>query len=249
MPDMDAINKIAAKYNIAVIEDAAEAIGSIYKKRKAGSFGDTGVFSFHGSKTLTTGEGGMLVTDNEEIYQRILFLRDHGRQPGARLFWNTEIAYKYKMSSMQAALGLAQLERIEELLAKKIQIFEWYQDGLAGCTEIELNSQAPETRNTYWMVTAILNSNSKMNKEQLMAELKNRQIDTRPFFYSLSALPAYSHLASAKKAQSENKVSQYLSEYGINLPSALSLTKDQVQHVCKELKEILQQNLVSTIRK
>ena len=107
MPDWDSIRKIAKEHNVAIIEDAAEAIGSEYKGYKAGSFGETGVFSFHGSKTLTTGEGGMLVTNREDIYQRVLQLRDHGRRPGDTLFWNFEVAHKYKMSSMQAALGLS----------------------------------------------------------------------------------------------------------------------------------------------
>ena len=156
MPDMDALTAVAKKYEIAIIEDAAEAIGSIYKGQKAGSFGDVGVFSFHGSKTLTTGEGGMLVTNNENIYERVLFLRDHGRQPGSRLFWNSEVAYKYKMSSMQAALGLAQLERIDELLAKKQQIFDWYEEKLIGNDLFTLNYQGPQIRNTYWMVTIIV---------------------------------------------------------------------------------------------
>src|SRR6266576_5644969 len=125
MPDMDEILEVAARNNISVIEDAAEAAGAEYKGKKAGSFGDAGVFSFHGSKTLTTGEGGMLVTDRDDIHRQVLFLRDHGRQPGDNLFRNTEVAYKYKMSSMQAALGLAQLERIDELIEHKREIFDW----------------------------------------------------------------------------------------------------------------------------
>src|SRR5437773_6331913 len=116
MPDMDGLRRAARRRSIAIIEDAAEAVGAEYKGRRAGSFGDAGVFSFHGSKTLTTGEGGMLVTDDEDLRARALFLRDHGRKPGDKMFFNHEVAYKYKMSSMQAALGLAQLERIEELV-------------------------------------------------------------------------------------------------------------------------------------
>jgi perosamine synthetase len=116
MPDMDAIRIIARRNKIAIIEDAAEAFGAKYKGKHSGAFGEIGVFSFHGSKTLTTGEGGMLVTDREDLFKRIQILRDHGRQPEDRMFWNSEVAYKYKMSSMQAALGLAQLERIDELL-------------------------------------------------------------------------------------------------------------------------------------
>ena len=158
MPDMTAILEIANRYQIPIIEDAAEAIGSEFNGRKAGSFGDTGVFSFHGSKTLTTGEGGMLVTNREDIYQRVLFLRDHGRKPGDKLFFNTEVGYKYKMSSMQAALGLAQLERIEELVDRKRQIFSWYQSELDSISGLTINYEPDNVKNTYWMVTAIFDS-------------------------------------------------------------------------------------------
>ena len=111
MPHYGEINKIAKKYNLKIIEDAAEGFGSEFNQKKAGKFGDTSVFSFHGSKTITTGEGGMLVTDDKKIYERILFLRDHGRIPGDVLFENSEIAFKYKMSPLQAAFGLGQIER------------------------------------------------------------------------------------------------------------------------------------------
>ena len=180
----------------------------------------------------------MLVTNDEAIYRRILFLRDHGRQPGERLFWNTEVAYKYKMSSMQAALGLAQLERIDELIEKKLQIFYWYQEELVENDLFTLNYQAPHTRNTYWMVTVVINEKLGLQKEQLMAEMKKRNIDCRPFFYPLSSLPAYAHLLSAQEAQSKNIVSQRLGNYGINLPSALNLTREEVQYVSKQLKEV-----------
>lgn len=182
MPDMDAILEIAEKYGIAVIEDAAEAIGSEYKDKKAGSFGDVSTFSFHGSKTLTTGEGGMLVTDREDIYQRCLFLRDHGRDPDGKMFWNTEVAYKYKMSSMQAALGLAQLERIEELISRKREIFAWYKESLDGLHGITLNQEAERVKNTYWMVTAVLDEKLGVKKGDLIERLKEKGIDARPFF-------------------------------------------------------------------
>src|SRR2546421_4031984 len=130
MPDMDAVRDVARRHGIAIEEDAAEAIGSEYKGKKAGSFGDASVFSFHGSKTLTTGEGGMLVTNDAKLFERARFIRDHGRKPGDKMFFNHEVAYKYKMSSMQAALGLAQLVRIEELLEQKRRMFKWYEQEL-----------------------------------------------------------------------------------------------------------------------
>lgn len=239
LPVMEAICKIAKKNRIAIIEDAAEAVGSEYKGEKAGSFGDTGVFSFHGSKTLTTGEGGMLVTDSEGIYRRCLFLRDHGRKPGDKIFWNTEVAYKYKMSSMQAALGLAQLERIDELIERKRQIFNWYKSELADIDGITLNYESPKTKNTYWMDTVILDKNFGITKERLMELMSEKNIDCRPFFYPLSSLPAYGHLKQAKIAKKRNKISYKLSPYGLNLPSGLNLNEEKVKYVCESLKSIL----------
>jgi len=241
MPDMEAIRKAAKRHAIAIIEDAAEAIGSEYKGRKSGTFGDIGVFSFHGSKTLTTGEGGMLATNREDLYDRVLFLRNHGRKPGSKMFWNSEVAYKSKMSSMQAALGLAQLERIEQLLAKKRQIFTWYKEELGEIDEVTLNSEKPETKNTYWMVTAIVDEKLGMNKEYLIERMDRKNIDCRPFFYPLSSLPAYDSTAQANLARQRNRVSYRLSPFGINLPSGLNLTQDKVRYVCENLREILKQ--------
>ena len=179
MPDMDAIREVARQRGIAIVEDAAEAIGSEYKGRKAGSFGDVGVFSFHGSKTLTTGEGGMLITDNDKLFERARFLRDHGRKPGDKMFFNHEVAYKYKMSSMQAALGLAQLERIEELLEQKRRTFAWYEAELKDVEGLTLNYAAPETKPVYWMITVILDPKFDLPKERLMEKLSERDIDCR----------------------------------------------------------------------
>jgi perosamine synthetase len=236
MPDMDAILEIAHRHDIKVIEDAAEAIGSEYKKRKAGSFGDTGVFSFHGTKTLTTGEGGMLITDNEKIYQRVLLLRDHGRRSEDKMFYNREIAYKYKMSNLQAALGLAQLERIEELLSKKKNIFSWYQNRLGGLNGVTLNHQQTCTKNTYWMVTLIIDKKYGLKKESIIKQLKEKNIDSRPFFYPLSSIPAYRDTIKARKAQNFNKISYEINPFGVNLPSALKLTEEKVDFVCEVLK-------------
>lgn len=239
MPDMDSIREVAARHRIAIIEDAAEAIGSEYKGRRAGSFGDTGVFSFHGSKTLTTGEGGMLVTNDDAIRARALFLRDHGRPPGDRLFHNTEVAYKYKMSSMQAALGTAQLERVEELVAKKREIFSWYIQDLAGVDGINLNYEPPGTTNSYWMVTAVLDERFGLKKERLMELMAVQGVDCRPFFHPLSSLPAYAQSPQAVSARARNLESYRISPFAVNLPSALNLTRPQVELVCKVLLGVL----------
>lgn len=236
VPDMDAIRAIAEHHKIAVVEDAAEAIGSVYHGQRAGSFGRTGVFSFHGSKTLTTGEGGMLVTDDESVYRQVLFLRDHGRKPGDKMFWNTEIGYKYKMSSMQAALGLAQLERIDELITRKRQIFSWYQHELGAIDGLRLNAEPADTTNSYWMVTIILDPHRGITKETLIERLAAEGIDTRPFFYPLSMIPAYAGTALAEEARQRNTVSYAICPYGVNLPSSLSLTEKAVQQVCASVK-------------
>jgi len=239
MPDMDAIRAIARRHNIAIIEDAAEALGAEYKGKRAGSFGDTGVFSFHGSKTVTTGEGGMLVTDREDLFKRIQVLHDHGRQPGDRMFWNTEVAYKYKMSSMQAALGLAQLERMDELLKRKREQFAWYKQELASADGITLNAEPEGTLNAYWMVTIVLDPKLGLNKTQLMERLSQHGIDTRPFFHPLSSIPAYEDSKQAHIARERNKAVYGISPYSINLPSALSLGKEEIKTVCAALMDVL----------
>jgi perosamine synthetase len=241
MPDMDTIREIARRRNIAIIEDAAEALGAEYKGKRAGSFGDTGVFSFHGSKTVTTGEGGMLVTDREDLYNRIQVLRDHGRQPGDRMFWNFEVAYKYKMSSLQAALGLAQLERIHELLERKRHQYEWYKNALADVEGISLNKQPKDTFNVFWMVTLVLDPKLGINKKQLIERLSQHGIDSRPFFHPLSSIPAYEDSEQAHWARSRNKVAYSISPYAVNLPSALSLTQEDIQEVCHIIRRCLEQ--------
>jgi perosamine synthetase len=239
VPDWDAILTIAKKHDIAVIEDAAEAIGSEYRGKLAGSFGTIGTFSFHGSKTMTTGEGGMLVTDSKDIYDKVLFLRDHGRKPGDIMFFNEQVAYKYKMSAVQAALCLAQLERIDELVAKKRQIFAWYEENLSGAESITLNYEGPGTKNTYWMVTAIVEPRLELEKSRMIRFMAKKNIDCRPFFFPLSMIPAYKNHEEATKAQKRNTVSYSISPYGINLPSGMNMDVEAVKYVCGTLQEMI----------
>ena len=239
LPDLAAIRALAAERGFAVIEDAAEAIGSRHQGRLTGTWGDVGVFSFHGSKTMTTYEGGMLVTDDDALHQRVLFLRDHGRTPGDRFFFNAEVAYKYKMSSMQAALGLAQIERIDELIARKRQIFAWYRARLGGLEGLVLNPEDVGDLNSYWMVTVVLDSRRGLRKERLMESMAAQAIDCRPFFHPLSALPAYAGTEAARRGAAGNSTAYALSPFGINLPSGLNLIEAQVDRVCATLRRIL----------
>ena len=231
MPDMRQILPVARAHGIAVIEDAAEAIGSSFLGAPAGSFGDVSVFSFHGSKTLTTGEGGMLVTDRKDLYDRAQFLRDHGRQAGDVQFFNAEVAYKYKMSSMQAALGLAQIERINELIERKRQIFDWYRTAFASETELVLNAEPEGTRNSYWMVTAVWDKKLGRTKNDVVLSMREAGVDVRPFFHPLSSLPAYNSNASVNHAQLRNVVSYDIGSRAINLPSGFNLAEADVLRI------------------
>ena len=239
MPDMGALERIAGAHEIALIEDAAEAIGAEYRQRPAGSFGRASVFSFHGSKTLTTGEGGMLVADEDALVARASVLRDHGRAPGDVSFFNREIAQKYKMSAMQAALGLAQLERLDELVARKRQIFAWYHCRLADVPGLVLNAEPSDVRQAYWMVTVVPDERFGVGKRELIDRLGRREIDARPFFYPLSSLPPYANRPQAQGAAVRNPVAYRLSATGVNLPSAMNLTEDTVDRVCRALMESL----------
>jgi perosamine synthetase len=241
LPDMDAIRALADKHQIAVIEDAAEAFGSTYRGRRAGSMGDTGVFSFHGSKTLTTGEGGMLVTDRDDLHQRVLSLRDHGRPPGDTGFYNQEVAFKYRLSGVQAALGLAQVERGDELVARKREIFSWYQEELGDLPGVSLNAETAGAVNSYWMTTVVWDAALGVSKVELAAQLRERGIDTRPFFYPLSSLPAYQNSPHAAIARQQHHAAYRVSPHGLNLPSSFRLTRDEASVVAGHLRHLLQQ--------
>ncbi len=239
VPDMDAIRDVARRHGIAIVEDAAEAAGGEWKGAKAGSLGDLGTFSFHGSKTLTCGEGGMLVTDDADLHRRIASLRDHGRSPdGFKYFVTQEVGYKYRMSSLQAAFGLAQLERIDELIHRKRDIFRWYSERLAERADLQLNWEEPGSLNTYWMVCVVLDHSIELTGRELMDALERRKIESRPFFHPLSTLPAFADGPGAAEA-TKNVVARDISPRAINLPSALLLTESHVDRVCESLLNII----------
>jgi len=237
--DYEALRLLADEHGLKIIEDAAEAFGSEYEGCKAGTLGDVAAFSFHGSKTMSTGEGGMLVTDDDELYARVMQLRDHGREPGDVLFRNTEVAFKYKMPPVSAAIGLGQVERAEELVVRKREIFNWYHEALSEVNGVQLNHEPGNTKNSYWMVTAVLEPKLGWPKEKLMGALDKEGIDSRPMFYPLSSLSAYDGIFQSAKARDRNEVSYRITPWGINLPSALCLKEGQVQRVVDALIQIL----------
>ncbi|HBC54676.1 MAG TPA: glutamine--scyllo-inositol aminotransferase [Alphaproteobacteria bacterium] len=240
MPEMDAILALAARHGLPVIEDAAEAAGSRYRNAPAGSFGVASTFSFHGSKTLTTGEGGMLVCDDAGFFERCQFLRDHGRVPGDVSFRSTEVGFKYKMSAMQAAMGLAQTERLDELIARKREIFAAYAARLGDVPGIKLNAEPDGVLNSYWMVTVIFPERFAGRKPALMDAFRKQGIATRPMFDPLSDIPAFAGTAQAQAARRRNSVSYDLAPRGLNLPSGYNLTTDDIDYICDAVKQLLQ---------
>ena len=229
MCEMDEIMAIGRRHKLYIIEDAAEAIGSTYKGKLAGSMGDFGAFSFHGTKTITTGEGGMLVTNSDEHFERASILHDHGRDPKIdKVFWAEKIGFKYKMSNLQAALGLAQVERVDELVQRKIEFFRAYYEQLMDLKQIVFNHQQSNVKNAYWMPTIILNKQS--DKDGLMKYLKQSNIDARPFFYPVSSFPEFNQCMN-------NKVSIELSSCGMNLPSAFDLSFEDIHYICDLIRK------------
>jgi perosamine synthetase len=231
--DMDPILDIARKYNLFVIEDCAEAHGAEYKGRKVGSFGQFGIFSFYGNKIITTGEGGMLTTNDKELFERAKFLKDHAMSPDKR-YWHPEVGYNYRMTNIQAALGLAQLERINSLIKKKKQISKWYGEFLGNLDGIKLNPEMPWARNVFWMVCLVLGRKLGISRDELMVRLKKKGIDTRPFFCPMSEMPMYKG-----GSNSANLTAKILSINGINLPSGVNLTRDDIKYICGVIKNIL----------
>lgn len=238
-PQMDEILDLCRRRGLPIIEDAAEAVGARYRDRPAGALGDIGVFSFHGSKTLTTGEGGMWVTGDPALYRRALSLSDQGRDPDTRDHRIEHVGLKARMGALPAAFGLAQLERIDELLARKREAFGWYRERLADRPGVRLNPEPPDVDPSYWMATAMFDPSLGLSKESVIAYLGERGIECRPFFYPLSSMPAFAELPSTAAAREENRVAYDLSARGVNLPSSLSLTAEQVDRVADALDELL----------
>lgn len=229
--DMDAINRIAKKHRLFVIEDAAESVGATYNGKKTGSMSDFSAFSFHGTKTITTGEGGMLLTNDKALFEKATFLANMGKST-TKIFWNDGIGLKYKMSDIQAALGSAQLSRVNELLDKKRQIYQWYAGDLLKIEGISMNAQAQGCTNSYWMPTVIWDKRFKKDKEYVMKALVTYNIDPRPFFYPLTQMPPF-------ESEVSNPISYDVSQRGINLPCGYSLTKRDAQYVSRAFLRIL----------
>lgn len=235
MPEWDAILALCDAHGITPIEDAAEALGSVYNGRRAGKFGIGSAFSFHRTKTITTGEGGMLLIDDDVLFERCKFLRDHGRAPGT--YYNTEITFKYMPFNVQAALGHAQFQRIEELVGKKRWIWQGYRDRLADIPDILLNPEPYNVTNGVWATALVFGNSHGMTRDGALTELPRLGLPARPFFYPLSSLPAYP--GREPEGRRQNPTAYAVSERGINLPCALNLTERHLDEVSRCVHTLL----------
>jgi len=237
MPEIEDIERICNEKNIFLIEDSAEALGSKYNNRKAGNFGDASVFSFHRTKTMTTGEGGMLITNDENLFKRCKIIRDQGRDE-KRSYWINELGLKHMPFSLQAALGYAQLKRIDELVDKKRHIYKLYRELFSVYEDIYLNTDDEQTYNGCWATTLVMDKNYGITSEIIMEKLNKRGLPVRPFFYPLSSMPLF-----IKDNPNKNEVNHNaydIPHRGLTMPSALNLKDEQVELYAKAVIDIIE---------
>ncbi|TMV13509.1 DegT/DnrJ/EryC1/StrS family aminotransferase [Arenibacterium halophilum] len=230
--DMDALLALADRHGIALIEDAAEAIGSVYKGKRAGSMGRFSTFSFHGTKTMTTGEGGMFATSDAELYETVLTLSNHGRARGqTRQFWPDMIGFKYKISNVQAAIGLAQIERIDELTARKREILAAYKSRLLPDDRIAMNPEPTGVVNGAWMPTVVFSEQTGITQAQAIAAFQAADIDARVFFSPLSDLDFFD--------SAQTRHAHDIARRAINLPSYHDMTQTDIDRVAEVVRGLM----------
>ncbi len=230
---MKEINALAKEHNLLVIEDAAEAIGSKYHGEMAGSMSDASTFSFYGNKTITTGEGGMILFKNKAHYEKAAVLRDHGMSKEKR-YWHDFVGYNYRLTNLQAAIGVAQMERVDQIIEQKLQIAKNYIHHLKDDNNFQLQAVLENTRNTYWLFTVLLKENKDVSRDDLIEKLTKNGIETRPVFYPLHEMPPYKQYV--RPGQTFDNAN-YVSSQGICLPSYLELSKKDVKLICSILSK------------
>lgn len=231
--DMDAINEIAKKYNLVVIEDAAEAHGAEYNGEKVGALGDVASFSFFGNKVITCGEGGMIITNNKSLYEKMKLLKSQGVSAKKR-YWHDIVGYNYRMTNMQAAVGLGQLENIEWHLKQRKRVAVLYKQYLGDFGEyVRLQAEPDNCKSVYWMSNIILSDKVAKNRDQVMAEMEAREIEMRPVFYPMHIMPPY------YDKNAGCPVAEKIASRGISLPSHALLTEMDIEYICDSLKEII----------
>lgn len=229
--DMTPILEIAQRYGLYVVEDAAEALGAHYSGRLCGSIADISTFSFYGNKTVTTGEGGMVVTDDDELAAKVRLLRGQGMDPN-RQYWFSQIGYNYRMTNIQAAIGLAQIENIQLFLAKRREIAGWYNKYLSGIPGITLPVIRKYATHSWWLYSILVDQEYGESRDAVMARLSENGVESRPFFYPMHVMPVYSG------CDTPFDVATAVARMGINLPTFYDLCEHHVVHVAKLLRRI-----------
>jgi perosamine synthetase len=230
--DMDGIMAVARKYNLGVIEDAAPSLGAEYKGQKVGTFGDFGCFSFHGAKVAVSGEGGVLLTNNDELYEKARLYASMGRTDSKAVFWSDVVGYQYTIGNLTAALALAQVERIEELVGRKREIFGWYDKRLKDVPGIKMIREKEGTKSIYCYPSILLEDSITADRDQVVAKMREYNIHFRPAFPRMSLMPAF-------EQRFPNPVCANVEKRGISLASAANLTEEDIDFTCKRLLETL----------
>jgi perosamine synthetase len=231
--DMDPVLDLAKRRGLFVIEDAAEAHGAVYKGRRVGSIGDMGTFSFYGNKIITSGEGGMIVVNDDKLAGVARLLKGQGMDP-ARRYWFPIRGYNYRMTNVAAAIGLAQLEKADWHMSRRREIAAGYEQRLGGIQGLHLQPEKPWARNAYWISSVVLGSSVAVERDAVMKELAKQGIETRPFFPPMHTLPMYKDTAPA----SSFPVAESLSSRGFNLPSSANLKAEDLDYICDRLLDI-----------
>jgi perosamine synthetase len=238
--DMDPVLKIAAKYGLKIIEDAAEMHGQTYKGRPCGSFGDISTFSFYANKHITTGEGGMVVTDDEALAEKCRSLRNLCFVPGRR-FVHYELGFNFRMTNVQAAMGLAQLERLDEFVAIKRKMGVRYTELLSHVEQITLPVEKTSyADNIYWVYAIMLKPESGLDAEKIMALLAKQNIGTRPFFWNMHEQPVFNEMGLF--LNEKYPVAENMARMGFYLPSGMALAGEQMETAAEKLIQILNKN-------
>ncbi|MEM9681508.1 MAG: DegT/DnrJ/EryC1/StrS family aminotransferase, partial [Bacteroidota bacterium] len=222
------------KHGLLLIEDCAEAVGSLYYQKHVGNLADASTFSFFGNKTITTGEGGMAVFRNSEIAERARILRDHGMSREKK-YWHEIVGYNFRMTNIQAAIGVAQMEQYEKIINKKREIAGFYQKYLTDVMSLILPTELDWAINSYWLYSIIIRDCTSAQRDSIIEKLNLSGIDTRPVFYSLHTMPPYEKYHNSDDFSN----SKMISSSGISLPSSIDLDEEVVHRICSEVISIL----------
>ena len=239
LPNWDEILNISKQHKIAVIEDAAESLGGSYKENPAGSFGDISILSFSGTKVVTGGHGGAVLTNCEQTYNKMKLLYHHGidQQLTGKYYWSTEAGYNFQISNIQAALINSQLSRLSNLVDFKRNLFDLYKYELGELDSLELISPTANIKSSFWLVVAIINPSLGISKEEVILKAGQFGVDIRPFFYLLSTMPPF--FGYRVEIEENRQITEKLSNFGICLPYGYDMTASKVKKVISVLKKVL----------